>query len=144
MASLVRLFVGAGRFVSDPGSLRQFRVRGSGYETSSSGRSPANASSGRLKNLFAAVGGTPKVLRVDNGPEMVSQALQRFCEHKTGMFWIAPDNREARATSNHSTTGFGRSASTRQHRHSALGYVMHGPVRCGVQVRPHRCVSGIN
>ncbi len=38
-----------------------------------------------LKKVFAAAGGPPKVLRLDNGPEMVSQALQRFCENRTGM-----------------------------------------------------------
>lgn len=37
-----------------------------------------------LKKLFAARGGPPEVLRLDNGPEMISQALQRFCENKTG------------------------------------------------------------
>ncbi len=31
-----------------------------------------------LEAVFAAPGGPPKVLRMDNGPEMVSQALQRF------------------------------------------------------------------
>jgi len=43
-----------------------------------------------LKNVFAAHGGPPMVLRMDNGPEMVSQALQRFCENKTGMVYIPP------------------------------------------------------
>ena len=37
-----------------------------------------------LEKAFAAAGGPPKVLRMDNGPEMVSQALQRFCENKAG------------------------------------------------------------
>jgi putative transposase len=27
---------------------------------------------------------------MDNGPEMVSQALQRFCEDKTGIVYIPP------------------------------------------------------
>jgi len=43
-----------------------------------------------LEKAFAAAGGPPKVLRLDNGPEMVSQALQRFCENKTGMVYIPP------------------------------------------------------
>ncbi|MCA2317714.1 IS3 family transposase, partial [Mycobacterium sp. WUMAC-025] len=43
-----------------------------------------------LTKVFAARGGPPKVLRMDNGPEMVSQALQRFCENKTGMVYIPP------------------------------------------------------
>jgi hypothetical protein len=33
-----------------------------------------------LQKVFAAAGGPPKVLRLDNGPEMISQALQQFCE----------------------------------------------------------------
>ena len=33
-----------------------------------------------FEDAFAAAGGPPKVLRMDNGPELVSQALQRFCE----------------------------------------------------------------
>ena len=43
-----------------------------------------------LEKAFAAAGGPPKVLRLDNGPEMVSQALQRFCENTTGMVYIPP------------------------------------------------------
>lgn len=27
---------------------------------------------------------------MDNGPELVSQALQRFCENKTGLVYIPP------------------------------------------------------
>lgn len=38
-----------------------------------------------LKDAFAAAGGPAKVLRMDNGPELVSQALQRFCENKVGL-----------------------------------------------------------
>ncbi|BBY64024.1 integrase [Mycolicibacterium helvum] len=43
-----------------------------------------------LTEVFAAHGGPPKVLRMDNGPEMVSAALQRFCKNKTGMVYIPP------------------------------------------------------
>ncbi|BCI51707.1 integrase [Mycolicibacterium litorale] len=43
-----------------------------------------------LTKVFAAASGPPKVLRLDNGPEMVSRALQRFCENKTGMVYIPP------------------------------------------------------
>jgi transposase InsO family protein len=31
-----------------------------------------------LKEVFGAAGGPPQVLRLDNGPEMISQALQQF------------------------------------------------------------------
>ncbi|MBV5246883.1 DDE-type integrase/transposase/recombinase [Mycolicibacterium sp. PAM1] len=41
-----------------------------------------------LTKVFAAAGGPPKVLRLADGPEMVPQALQRFCENKTGMVYI--------------------------------------------------------
>jgi len=40
--------------------------------------------------VFEAAGGAPRVLRMDNGPELVSQALQRFCDGKTGMSYIPP------------------------------------------------------
>jgi putative transposase len=31
-----------------------------------------------------------EMLRMDHGPEFISQALQRFCDGKTGMFYIPP------------------------------------------------------
>ena len=43
-----------------------------------------------LEKVFAAAGGPPKVLRMDNGPELISQALQRFCENKVGLSYIPP------------------------------------------------------
>ena len=44
-----------------------------------------------LERVFAAAGGPPKVLRMDNGPELVSQALQRFCGGKVGgLSYIPP------------------------------------------------------
>lgn len=43
-----------------------------------------------LEKVFDAAGGPPMVLRMDNGPEMVSQALQRFCDHKVGLSYIPP------------------------------------------------------
>jgi transposase InsO family protein len=41
-----------------------------------------------LEAVFAAAGGPPRVLRMDNGPELVSRALQRFCENKVGLSYI--------------------------------------------------------
>jgi hypothetical protein len=38
-----------------------------------------------LKKVFAAAGDPPKVLRMDNGPEFISQALQQFCDRRVGM-----------------------------------------------------------
>jgi putative transposase len=43
-----------------------------------------------LEAVFGAAGGPPKVLRMDNGPELVSQALQRFCGGKVGLYYIPP------------------------------------------------------
>ena len=43
-----------------------------------------------LERVFAAAGGPPKVLRMDNGPELVSQALQQFCDGKVGLSYIPP------------------------------------------------------
>jgi hypothetical protein len=39
----------------------------------------AERSALELKKAFILAGGPPKVLRMDNGPEMASQVLQRFC-----------------------------------------------------------------
>lgn len=97
-----------------------------------------------LKKAFAAAGGPPRVLRLDNGPEMVSQALQRFCENKTGMVYIPPgcpwDNgyiesfnnrlRKECLNRNHWNTLFEarvvigdfKTEHNQRHRHSALGY----------------------
>ena len=44
--------------------------------------------------------GPPTVLRMDNGPELISQALQQFCSGKVGLSYIPPDNRGTTATSN--------------------------------------------
>jgi hypothetical protein len=50
-----------------------------------------------LEVVFAAAGGLPKVLRMDNGPELVSQALQRFCEGTVGISYI-PSSSKTTAT----------------------------------------------
>lgn len=97
-----------------------------------------------LKKVFAAVGGPPRVLRMDNGPELVSQALQRFCDGKTGMSYIPPgcpwvnghiesfNNRLRKEclNRNHWNTLFEarvvigdfKHDHNHRHRHSALGY----------------------
>ena len=43
-----------------------------------------------LEAVFATTGGPPKVLRMDNGPELVSQALKRFCADRVGLSYIPP------------------------------------------------------
>jgi putative transposase len=65
-----------------------------------------------LEAVFAAAGGPAKVLRMDNGPEFISQVLQRFCDGKVGLSYIPPGRRGTTGTSNRSTTDCVRSAST--------------------------------
>ena len=65
-----------------------------------------------LEKCFAAAGGPPMVLRMDNGPELISQALQSFCDGKVGLSYIPPGSPWKTATSNRSTTGYEGSAST--------------------------------
>lgn len=43
-----------------------------------------------LEEVFDRAGGPPMVLRMDNGPELISQALQRFCDGKVGLSYIPP------------------------------------------------------
>jgi putative transposase len=109
-----------------------------------------------LENAFAAAGGPPKVLRMDNGPELVSQAPQRFCENKTGMVYIPPgcswDNgyiesfnnrlRKECLNRNHWNSLFearvviGDFKEEHNHRQTSLGTELPnaGRVRCGMQV----------
>ena len=97
-----------------------------------------------LEKVFAAEGGPPRVLRMDNGPELVSQALQWFCDGKVGLSYIPPgcpwDNgyiesfnnrlRKECLNRNHWNTLFEarvvigdfKHDHNHRHRHSALGY----------------------
>lgn len=43
-----------------------------------------------LEKVFTTLGGPPKVLRMDNGPEMVSRALQQFCGNRVGSAYVLP------------------------------------------------------
>ncbi len=43
-----------------------------------------------LDKTFAVWGGPPQVLRLDNGPEFISHALQQFCGTKIGISYIPP------------------------------------------------------
>ncbi|BBZ32055.1 IS3 family transposase [Mycolicibacterium confluentis] len=97
-----------------------------------------------LKKVFAAAGGPPKVLRMDNGPEFISQALQQFCDGRFGMSYIPPGTpwnnghiesfnnrlRKECLNRNHWNTllearvviGDFKADHNHRHRHSALGY----------------------
>jgi putative transposase len=96
-----------------------------------------------LARVFATRG-VPKVLRCDNGPEMISTALQRFCANRIGITYIPPGtpwnngyiesfNRRLRTeclNRNHWTSllearvviGDFKTDHNLRHRHSALGY----------------------
>jgi transposase InsO family protein len=95
--------------------------------------------------VFAAAGGPPKVLRMDNGPEMISQALQQFCAGKVGLSYISPgtpwnngyiesfNNRLRKECLNRNywtnllearvVIGDFKDEHNHRHRHSALGYL---------------------
>lgn len=98
-----------------------------------------------LRTCFAAAGGPPLVLRMDNGPELISQALQVFCAGQVGLCYIPPgtpwnnghiesfNNRLRREclNRNHWTSltearvviGDFKDEHNRRHRHSALNYL---------------------
>jgi putative transposase len=97
-----------------------------------------------LKTVFAVAGGPPKVLRMDNGPEFISQGLQRFCDRRVGMSYIPPGTpwnnghiesfnnrlRKECLNRNHWNTLFEarvvigdfKEEHNHRHRHSSLGY----------------------
>jgi putative transposase len=97
-----------------------------------------------LKKVFAAAGGPPRVLRMDNGPEFISPALQQFWDGKFGMSFIPPgtpwnnghiesfNNRLRKECLNRNhwntllearvVTGDFKEEHNHRHRHSALGY----------------------
>jgi len=116
-----------------------------------------------LEACFTAAGGPPRVLRMDNGPEFISQALQSFCAGRVGLSYIPPgtpwnngyiesfNNRLRREclNRNHWTNllearvvigDFKHEHNTR-HRHSSLGYLT--PVEyaagCSHQHTPMAC-----
>jgi Integrase core domain len=67
---------------------------------------------GALEKCFTAAAGPPMVLRMDNGPELISQARNSSAQARSG----CPTSRRAHhgttPTSNRSTTGYEGSAST--------------------------------
>lgn len=65
-----------------------------------------------LSKAFALWGGPPQVLRMDNGPEFISHALQQFCDKKVGISYIPPGTPWNTGTSNRSTIAYERNAST--------------------------------
>ncbi|RBO85266.1 transposase InsO family protein [Nocardia puris] len=116
-----------------------------------------------LERVFATRGGPPKVLRMDNGPEMISHALQQFCADRVGIVYIPPGtpwnngfiesfNRRLRAeclNRNHWTSvlearvviGDFKAEHNHRHRHSALGYLTPAEyaARCSHTHHPVAC-----
>ncbi|WP_086009092.1 IS3 family transposase [Nocardia brevicatena] len=118
-----------------------------------------------LARVFA-VRGAPRVLRCDNGPEMISEALQRFCSDQVGITYIPPGtpwnngyiesfNRRLRAeclNRNHWTSllearvviGDFKSDHNLRHRHSALGYRTPAEYAAACTHTHHPVDCGIN
>lgn len=116
-----------------------------------------------LEKVFTAHGGPPRVLRMDNGPEMISSALQQFCADRVGMVYIPPGtpwnngfvesfNRRLRTeclNRNHWTSllearvviGDFKDEHNKRHRHSALGYLTPAEyaARCSHTHHPMAC-----
>ncbi|MFI7524002.1 IS3 family transposase [Nocardia salmonicida] len=119
-----------------------------------------------LGKVFDAVGGPPKVLRMDNGPEFISIALQWFCDGRVGLAYIPPGtpwnnghiesfNRRLRAeclNRNHWTSllearvviGDFKTDHNLRHRHSALGYLTPAEYAARCTHRHHPVACGIN
>ena len=107
----------------------------------------------QLQQVFDRCGGPPRVLRMDNGPEFISDALQQFCRNRVGLVYIPPgtpwnnghiesfNNRLRREclNRNHWTSlrearvviGDFKEDHNLRHRHSSLGYLT--PAEYGAQ-----------
>ena len=88
------------------------------------------------RRTFAAAGGPPRVLRMDNGPELVSQALHRFLRRARAACRTSRRARpwSQRATSNRSaTTAYARSASTATTGTPCSGSACHRRLQAGAQ-----------
>jgi putative transposase len=115
-----------------------------------------------LKKVFASAGGPPTVLRMDNGPEFISHALQQFCENKVGLSYIPPGTpwnnghiesfnnrlRKECLNRNHWNTLFEarvvigdfKEEHNHRHRHSALGYRTPAEYAAACRWHPHPSV----
>ncbi len=113
-----------------------------------------------LRRIVACRCESPLVPRMDNGPELISQALQSFCDGKVGLSHIPPKNPLAQQSHrivqrlatreclnrNHWTNlleaiviGDFKHEHTQRHRHSALGYLTPAEHRCPMQPHPSPC-----
>ena len=122
-----------------------------------------------LEEVFDRAGGPPMVLRMDNGPELISQALQRFCDGKVGLYYIPPgaprdngyiesfNNRLRKEclkclNRNHWTNlrearvviGDYKHDHNHRHRHSALGYLTPAEYAAACRHTHHPVTCEIN
>ncbi len=111
-----------------------------------------------LEKAFAMWGGPPRVLRMDNGPEFISKALQDFCAGSVGVSYIPPGTpwnngfiesfnnrlRDECLNRNYWTTVLEarvviedfKDDHNHRHRHSALGYKTPTEYAAGCTHRP--------
>ena len=126
---------------------------------------PAERLVEELEKVFIAVGGPPRVLRMDNGPEFISHALQQFCDGKVGISYIPPGTpwnngfvesfnsrlRDECLNRNCGTSvlearvviGDFKDDHNRRHRHSALGYQTPAEYAAGCTCTHHPVVCEI-
>lgn len=119
-----------------------------------------------LEKVFAATGGPPMALRIDNGPELISQALQQYCVGKVGLSYIPPgtpwnnayiesfNNRLRREclNRNHWTNlleaqvviGDFKHDHNHRHRHSSLGYLTPAEYAAACRHTHHPVTCDIN
>ena len=119
-----------------------------------------------LEKVFATAGGPPMVLRMDNGPELISQALQQYCVGKVGLSYIPPgtpwnnayiesfNNRLRREclNRNHWTNlleaqvviGDFKHDHNHRHRHSSLGYLTPAEYAAACRHTHHPVTCEIN
>lgn len=71
---------------------------------------PARRLTDELDKVFALWGGPPDVLRMDNGPEFISDALRDFCSGTVGILIFRRERRGTAGSSSRSTTGYGKNA----------------------------------
>ncbi|KBZ60966.1 hypothetical protein K875_03917 [Mycobacterium [tuberculosis] TKK-01-0051] len=119
-----------------------------------------------LKTVFTLAVGPPRVLRMHNESKFISQALQPFCDGKTGMSYMPPDTlwnnghiesfdnrlRKECFHRNHWNTLFEarlvigdfKHEHNHQHRHSALGYRAHAEYAASCRCTHTPVACGIN
>ncbi|MEP9395375.1 IS3 family transposase [Gordonia sp. VNK1] len=112
-----------------------------------------------LEKVFAIWGGPPMVLRMDNGPEFISEALREFCAGSVAISYIPPGTpwnngfiesfnnrlRDECLNRNHWPTllearvviGDFKDDHNHRHRHSALGYQTPAEYAAGCTHRHH-------